>query len=251
MPVINEKGWTEIVDVDNLRTVNTRPLGRRHVPVNHGEALDIFRNVLSDKDITAKSESGLLSPDDYKYVYVMQVEVAGIKDYIFNLGFINYNNKQKSMTVIAGETVMVCSNECYTGIIKESRRKHTNNVFEDIRDKFNIGVEYFKRFKEQRYTEINTLKKQEFGDRQVADVVLNMHRKSLMANTNIDRIIKEWDKPTFDYGTGGNTAWDFLNASTYTFKEYVRDPLQRITLTNEVSEYINETCSIDVPKIDV
>lgn len=252
MSVLNQKNWMEITDIESLREVNTKRLGPRHVPINHGEALDLFKNKLVDRDIKIKQENGMLSPDDYKYVYCVAVDTKGLTDgsYSFNLGFVNYNNKQKSLTVIAGEKVMVCSNECYTGQIQSSRRRHTENAMSDINERFDNGFEYFDRFVEQRSDVINTMKQREFADEQLGQVVLNYHRKSMIGNTHINRIIREYDNPTFDYATGGGTAWDFLNAVTHVLKN-VTDPLARMNLQRDTDNYISQACEIDVPVIDV
>lgn len=252
MTILNQKNWDEVTDVATLKGVNTKRLGKRHVPINHGEALDLFKGKLADRNIKINTQNGMLSPDNYKYVYVVGVSTEGLTDgsYGFNLGFVNYNNKQKSLTVIAGEQVMVCSNECFTGQVVSSRRRHTENAMNDINERFDNGFEYFDKFVEQRSGIISTMRKREFGDAQLGEVVLSYHRESMIGNTHINRIIQEYDKPTFDYGTGGGTAWDFLNAVTHVLKG-VNDPLARMNLQKDTDTYINEACRIEVPVIDV
>lgn len=237
----NMRAWDKITDIETLKNVPTEPLGPRHVPVNHGVALDVFKNMLSGIKVNFTKEVGMLSPDQLKYVYAVQVQAQN-DDYAFNLGFINYNNKQRSLTGIAGESVFVCSNECYTGQIEDSKRRHTTNIMDDLADKFNACFAYFADFKERRSADITLMKAKKFGEVELGRVVLDLHRKSRIGNTNIDRIIGEWDNPQFNYG--GNTektAWGFLNSATHVFKG-INDPLQRIELNCDINQYIAEAC---------
>lgn len=245
MSVINEKHWTEITNIESLREVNTKRLGPRHVPINHGDALDLFKNKLADRDIKITSENGMLSPDDYKYVYVVAIDTKGLTDgsYNFNLGFVNHNDKSKSLTIIAGETVMVCSNGTYTGQIASSRRRHTENAIGDIDEKFDNGFEYFDEFVKKRCMEISTLKNTDFTEEDLGKMILNFHRRSQIGNTHIHRIIQEYDKPTFDYQTGGNTFWDFHNAVTHTIKK-ITNPIDRMRISNDSDRYMKEIMSV-------
>lgn len=241
MRVCNAKNW-ETLDVAKfpmLKNIKVKPLGNRHVPVNHGEALEIFKNRMTEHKFTPSKEVGLLSPDRLKFVYISEVVNEG-NEYAFNLGFVNYNNKARSLEVISGEKVFVCSNEMYSGIVQESRRRHTTNVWSVIESKFEIGINQFSEFIEARRTQINRLKDVKFNDARLGQAILHLHRFSSLGNTDIGRIVTEWDHPSFDYGTHRQSAWNFQNACTYVIKENIEDPLRRITVCKDVEAAISE-----------
>jgi len=240
--VMNAKNWDEITDIANLKTINTPPRGPRHRPVNHGEVLEVFKERMDNGNVRFTNEVGLVSPDKYKFVYLVDVKTGDPdtkRDYTFSLGFINYNNKQKSLTVIAGEKVFVCSNEMFSNQMEDTRRRHTENIFRDISDKFDTGVNYFSDFVETRQQGITTCKNTEFDEKDLGKTILNYHRRSAIGNTCINRIIKEWDEPSYDYGTGGGTVWDFQNSVTHVLKD-VTDPLSRMNLQRDTQVYLDE-----------
>jgi hypothetical protein len=235
--VINACQWEEITDINRLQKIEVNPLGPRHKPLNHGLALELFKDKLLDKGIEYEGEKGLMSPDTLKYAYV--VNITHNKEFSFCFGFVNYNNRQKCFTIIAGERVMVCSNEMFTGQIQESKKRHVNSLLGEIDAKMDLGLDYFNKFKDKRVDEIGVMKKREFGEPQLGKVVLNMHRNTTMSNTDIDRVIGEWDNPTYDYGVSKNTAWSFQNACTHVFKK-MTSPLAVIDLNVKLKEMIDD-----------
>lgn len=246
MRALNSASWADTKDLERLRGINTLPLGSRHVPLNHGDVLAKFWEGMKECGMTVATDRGMLSPDTYKYMYVAELANQGMRDksMTFNIGFINYNNKQRSFRVLAGERVFVCSNEMFSGEVKESKRKHTKNAWEVLREKMSAGFDMFKKFTDARKTEIDRLKALAFPDVSLGAAVLELHRKSGLGNTDIDRIIKEWDAPTFDYGVDKNTAWNFQNACTFVIKENVSDPLRRVALHEDIRHAIEAAVKV-------
>jgi len=238
MTVCNEKSWTNVTDIGNLRNIQTESLGPRHSPVNHGDCLDMFQNTLADKNVNFSNGTGLLSQDRLKYVYVCEIKVDVSPDFTFTMGFCNYNNKRKSLTGLAGEKVFICSNEMYTGQIKEHRRRHTAGIHGEVRGVFENTVEQFNTFVEERGTEINFLKEAKFGDKQLGDTVLNLHRNSYLGSANISRIVKEWDHPRHKEFEE-RTAWSFQNAATEVMKG-VANPDSRLLFGYDIHRFINQ-----------
>lgn len=236
--VCNQMNWTNVTNIGNLRNIPTESLGPRHSPVNHGDCLDIFQNTLADKNVNFDNGTGLLSKDRLKYVYVCEINVDNRPDLTFTMGFCNYNNKKKSLTGLAGEKVFVCSNEMYTGQIKDYRRRHTAGIHGEVRGVFENTVEQFDAFVKKRGAEIDFLKEAKFGDKQLGDTVLNLHRNSYLGSTNISRIVKEWDNPRHEEFKE-RTAWHFQNAATEVMKG-VTNPDSRLLFCNDIHKFINQ-----------
>ena len=238
MQVINEKGWRETTDDKMLLDIETIPLGERHVPVNHGEVLNMFREELNSREVNIQRESGLLSDDNLKYVYTVEVtDDATDSSYCFTLGFVNYNNKQKSFTMLAGEKVFVCSNEMYVGELNTTRRRHTTNIMFDLDYKLQEGFERYEHFTDVRCREIDVMREQNVSEELFGKIIVDMHRNNVMSNTNIGKLVEEWDEPTFEYEGGQSTMWDFQNCATHVAKR-ISNPLQRIETTSKLQEQI-------------
>jgi len=239
MRVCNAKNWEKMgpAQFAGLKNIKVESLGNHHVPINHGEALELFKNRMETHSFTPTKEVGLLSPDRLKFVYVSEVQNEG-NEYAFNLGFVNYNDRSRALEVISGEKVFVCSNEMYTGIVQESRRRHTTHVWKILEEKFEFGINRFSEFIEARRGQIDMLKEEKFNEPRFAAAILHLHRHSSFGNTDIGRIVTEWDNPSFQYGTHQRSAWNFQNACTYVIKENIEDPVRRISVCKDVDASI-------------
>ena len=235
--VCNAKKWISTIDSNHLRTISTPSLGTRHVPVNHGEIVDIFRDNLGKKKIDIVQERGLLSPDFMKYIFVVDIKTDAT-DYNFTLGFVNYNNKAKTFRGFAGEKVFVCSNEMISNLIETSARRHTTNVMAALGDKVDNIVEHYFIFREQRTADINVLKSREFSESHLAQMVLAMHRENFLGNAFIDRVIEEYDNPRHEEFKE-KTIWSFQNACTEIAKE-IDNPERKIVATNRINGLIKQ-----------
>ena len=247
--VLNDENWDNVIDIEELKRVNTPSLGNRHTPVNHGTALEIFKTTLDERGIKMSNEHGMLNSNvdkdmNMKYIFVADVRIPGIDDYVLNFGFVNFNNKQKSFTILLGERVMVCSNECFTHQLADLGRRHIgDSVIESITEKIDIGAERFLDFTENRVQEIDGLKSVDFTDQMAGEALLDFHRNGRnISNSNIGRIVSEYDNPCHEEFKGRN-GWNFLNACTETFK-CIDNPVLRMSAQSHASKTINNICKI-------
>ena len=243
--VLNQKCWSETVDLNDLRAVKTTPLGTKHHPVNHGDALEMFKTKLIDNGINVIKERGMLSVNKLKYIYVADV-YNKCSDMVLTNGFINYNDKSKAFTMVMGEKVFVCSNECVSHQLRDLKSRHTGNVYQEIRDKMQSGIERFFEFTNERINDINMMKETPFGEKQLGSVILDLHRGSGLSNTNIGKIVEEFDNPSYPEFMD-RSAWNFHNACTHVFKR-IADPIVRINMQHKMNTYVHK--AIDVMPID-
>lgn len=250
--VCNSKNWRPTVDVASLKQVETVPLGTRHVPVNHGDALDLFKNILAENNLPVLNENGMLSQNSLKYVYTADVTDASMEDLVFTIGFVNFNDKHKSFTGLAGERVFVCSNEMFSSQIREARNRHTMSIISSLRGKMLNLVEYFKRFRDARIHEIEALKVTPWSDQYLAQIVLSFHRNNIIENNSIiDKIVTEYDNPRHEEFKP-RTAWSFQNACTEILKQ-VEDPCRRFNANIRIKKEMDTMLKgvIDIKAVDM
>ena len=235
--ICNQMNWETTTNVNRLTDIVTEPRGPRHNPVNHGMALELFKERLDGSNIKISKDNGMLSTDLMKYIYTAEVMDESIPDYAFTLGFINFNNKKKSFTGLFGETVFVCSNEMFRGETINDNRRHTANVWGKLTGKMDSIIERFNIFRDNRFKQIETMKEMELSDRDTGEIILNMHRNSVMSNTNIARVVHEFDYPTHqEFKT--RTLWSLQNAVTETAKN-ITDPNRRMNATNRMHDILD------------
>jgi len=239
--ICNGADWIETEDINRLRQIKAEPLGKKHHPVNHGIALELFRESLSRNNVPVLNQKGMLSNDGLKYIYVADV-YDDMQDSVLTNGFINYNDKSKSFTIIMGERVFVCSNECVSHQLSDLRRKHTRNVIGDIRERIQKGIDRFLYFSDERRKDIARLKETPFNENELGRAVLSFHRDGELSNTNIDRIIAEYDNPTYDVFRE-HTAWNFHNACTEVFKR-INEPLARMSMQKKMNDFVHNAVGL-------
>ena len=235
--ICNEKNWERTTNLERL-AIEPEILGPRHSPVPHADALGLFKERIGDNGITITKETGLLSQDEMKYIYVAEVKDTAISDLALTMGFINFNNKKKAFTGLFGERVFVCSNEMFHGETIHDNRRHTTNIWGKLNDKVDSIVEKFKRFREIRLKEIEQLKDHSMTDSDVGEMVVNIMRNHILSNTNTARLVKEWDHPTHPDFLPRN-MWSFQNHFTEVAKR-ISDPGRRIKATHNFGELIKE-----------
>lgn len=240
--ILNQKNWIETIDAGRLTEIETSAQGPRHCPINHGNALTMWRDLIGGSNLQIVNERGLLSQDNMKFILTSDVVDAKFEDFTFTIGWINYNNRMKAFTGFAGEKVFVCSNEMVSCQIYDSRRKHTTNVLDILKEKMTNIIEKFKSFRDERIVQIETMKTIPFADAQLGKLVLKLHREGNIGNTDIDRIIAEYDTPSHDC-FAPRTAWSMQNHLTEVAKK-IDDPCRRILFTNQSHGFIHEIIDV-------
>jgi len=235
--ICNDKNWETTTNINRLSSIITEPRGPRHNPVNHGTALELFNERLGNNNIKISKQNGMLSQDLMKYIYTAEVIDESIPDFAFTLGFINFNNKKKSFTGLFGETVFVCSNEMFRGETIKDNRRHTANIMGKLEGKMDSIIDRFNDFRDKRFVQIEAMKNYELSDRETGELILNMHRNNVMSNTNIARVVQEFDFPTHEEFKP-RTLWSFQNSVTETAKN-ITDPNRRMNATNRMHNIID------------
>lgn len=236
--VLNDKNWIKTVNRDQLLGIAAVSQGPRHNPVNHGEMLDRFSERADHAGIQITAEKGLLSPNGQRFMYVADVAYdINDADYNFTVGFVNFNDRSRSFTGLAGQRVMVCSNECVTGILEESKTRHSTNVDNRLDAKMDSIFGQFKQVCDVQIGNVDRMKAAQLTDSLLGQFILNVTRSDFMGAANVRRVIEECDRPTLN-NHDDNSMWRLHNAATYVIRENVKNPLQIATSTKILNDEI-------------
>ncbi len=235
--VCNDRGWTNTTNMDMLRAIAAKPMGPRHNPVNHGEVLERFSARAENAGINVTAETGLLSPDKKRFMYV--ADIRGNKettDYICTLGFVNFNDRTRSFIGICGTNVFVCSNLCISGIVDISKTRHTTNVDARLDEKMDRIVDGFRDHERTIITTINTMKSTKLTNEIINSFIVNCMRSEHIGATNVRRILNEIDSPTLN-NTCDSSVWRLHNAMTYVAKQ-IKNPILRVESIKGMNDLI-------------
>lgn len=235
---MNGDNWTIETEVPVLRKTGVtvrEDRGVNHAPLNQGFIVDMFNKKLSQRigDDKIIERIGMLSPDEQRYMYYVQVQATA--DMAFSVGFVNFNDKSASFKGLAGEEVFVCSNQSYTGVV--TSRKHVGNPNVWAPQAIDGIFDCFDEFSGKRIIEIDRMKDLNMTKNRLGQFVLDLHTETTFSGARIQKIVNEIQNPTFDYGSGGHSGWDAFNAVTHITKE-VKNPIQKIVQEREAQAVI-------------
>jgi hypothetical protein len=237
--VCNDRGWTKTTNMDLLRSIDAVSMGPRHNPINHGTVLERFRDRAASAGVEITAEQGLLSPDKKRFMHVADIRYDSLNsDFAFTVGFINFNDRTRSFTTIAGQRVFVCSNLCITGTLEESRTRHSTNVDGRLDARMDTAFAKFDEMFRVQMSNVDAMKAEKLTDALVGKFMLEATRQDLMGATNLRRIVEEIDKPTLN-NVNDNSAWRLHNAATYVLRENVKNPLLVAETTKRANDIIS------------
>ena len=226
--VLNQNGWNPTTDVEFLASINNPSLGPRHLPIQHGEVLQMFLEKADQMGISIKSSSGFLSPEKDKYIYIAETDQN--EEVSYSLGFINFNDRSKSFVGLASERIHKWRSVCFSGVFSPSRTRHTLNVEERLEGKIDGVFGQYEKYITDMKSAMGFLKESQINDANLGRILVNLHRKQVMGATNITRIINEYDNPDFE--DVGNNGWKVYGSFSEVIKR-LKNPIDSITIGNE------------------
>lgn len=154
----------------------------------------------------------------FDMVGAWNVTVPGVEempDQKLALGFAHSNRCKRSLRLMVGSTVFVCTNGLATGEIVLAK-KHTVGLSLDAEiDKGLIRyVESAKLLKHRT----DLLKATELTDEQADHILMEAGRNKMMGYPTLGRVSEEYMHPTFA-DNGSKTSWGLYNAFTYVLKK--------------------------------
>lgn len=238
MSKIEAAGWMKVTDIEKLKNLNHIPQGPRHVPVPHYDAIVSFRDQLAEHNIQVLNETIVLSPDTFRLMYLADIAAKDTDEYVYQVGFINNNDRSKAFTGIAGTKVIINSAQMHYSD-GSYKTRHTTNVREMLYERNAHIIRWFKEFYAEQTGRIEAMKNTEVTDEILGAVVLAYIRnRYTLSSTNIKNIVKEYDDPKYDEFKARN-LWSLQNTTAEVFKK-VKSPLLKLEVMEIFGETINQ-----------
>ena len=226
MSKIEAAGWMKVIDIENLKNIKHAPQGPRHVPVPHYDAIVSFRDQLAEHNIQVLSETIVLSPDTFRLMYLADIAAKDTDEYVYQVGFINNNDRSKAFTGLAGTKVFINNAQMHYSD-GSYKTRHTTNVREMLYERNAHIIRWFEEFYAEQTGRIEAMKNTEVTDEILGAVVLSYIRnRYTLSSTNIKNIVKEFDDPKYDEFKP-RTLWSLQNTTAEVFKK-VKSPLLKL-----------------------
>lgn len=167
-----------------------------------------------------KFEDRILAVDKtgFDMVGAWNVSVPGIadmEDQKLAIGFSHSNCCKRSLRLLVGSVVRVCTNGLVSGEVVLTK-KHTIGL--DLDAEIDGGLTRYVEAAKQLKARTDALKETELADEQVDHILMEAGRNHLIGYCTLGRVSEEYFHPTFA-DNGSKTAWGLYNAFTHVIKK--------------------------------
>ena len=203
-------------------------------PVPHQVLIETIEEKLYQKDLKIICENFSANKQGRQMFGVFTVK-NGNNEQNLNIGFRNSYDKSLPVGLVAGSTVIVCSNLMFKGDIKVLR-KHTNGVFNDLDSLVTRVIENSLQQFEALQTDTRKLKELPMNRQQMGELAGRMFINDNIITATQMGIIK--NEIHFSDHFREATKWDFYNHCTEALK--ISHPGARMQSQINLHQYVME-----------
>lgn len=191
-------------------------------PIPHSFFLEsIMNQVNNTSDLETTSRRVYTNNAGTKLVCFIGVKFRGMEtDHDFELemmiGGKNSYDKSMAAAIVAGASVMICSNGVIAGDMITFKRKHTGTIAEELREKTTEGIQLMKDNFNNLVLQVDIMKDYDLTPTQKAEIMGVMYFEEEIVTPNQLSIIKKEMKESEHFR--GNSLWDLYNNVTQSLK---------------------------------
>lgn len=185
-----------------------------YTPVSNQILIETIKEKLYKNNMELVTERYTTNKTKSQLFGVMEVK-QGNNEQLLNFGFRNSYDKSLAVGMVAGSTVIVCSNLMFKGNIKVMR-KHTNGVFNDLQNLVNDVVDIGYEELESIIKDSTHLKNIEINRKEMAQIAGDMFINHNIVNSTQINILKREIEQSQKFKN--LTMWDFYNHCTEALK---------------------------------
>lgn len=192
-----------------------------YMPVPHRNLMHMVTSAFTSQGFDVDRPQHQIHRKKPRFASTFSVSGGGLpgdKAFDWMVGVLNSYDQSRSVSILFGARVFVCSN----GMIiceRQLKTRHTINVWDRIPSLVGQAVLAFGDtiIKAQRRND--RLREVKVDDRRAIDsFALDVCRLGLLPETKAVAYANEIHNPSFDYGTHETTLWNIHNAYTHTAK---------------------------------
>lgn len=181
-----------------------------YTPVPHEVLIEKVQEALYKNNFRVDNEFYELAKEGKQLFSVMELS-EGDNGMKMNIGFRNSYDKSLSVGLVAGATVIVCSNLMFEGDIK-IMRKHTNNVFRDLDGIVEDAIEIVDQNFEVINRDAEVMKALPMAKTDMAKIAGQFFIEEDLINSTQLNVLKREIVGSEKFQ--GETLWDFYNHLT-------------------------------------
>lgn len=150
------------------------------------------------------------------FIYVRNVDETNDFGLEMMIGSKNSYDKSMAAALVAGASVMICSNGIVGGDMISFKRKHTGNIAEELNEKADIAIQSMIDGFTALTLDVEIMRNYDLTQREKAEILGVMYFEENMVTPNQLSIIKKEMEESDHFR--GNTLWDLYNNVTESLK---------------------------------
>jgi Domain of unknown function (DUF932) len=201
-------------------------------PIPHHQLVETLAETLSFRHINVTEDEYVISDDGMKMFGLLKLD-ATFLDVRFSIGIRNAHDKSMRLGLVAGYSVMVCSNMAFNGEFKPVLAKHTKHF--NLQDALTIGVDRIQRGWEPLQQQMEHRRTLELSDDQARLHIYDAFLAGRFPIKLMKPVDQEYFNPSYEEFKP-KTLWSLENAFTSTFKKL--KPIPQYQATAQLGQFI-------------
>lgn len=221
-------------------------------PIPHSYFLDTIVNQINHtRDLEVTRRDVYSNLDGRKLVFFLGVKYRGMEtdpNFGLEMMFGGKNSYDKSMAaaLVAGASVMICSNGVIAGDMITFKRKHTGTIQEELIEKASEGIVKMRDGFNNLVLQVDLMKDYNLTQRQKAELLGVMYFEENMISPNQLSVIKKEMKESEHFR--GGSLWDLYNNVTESLKS--SHPLTHIEDHIKLHKFMTQVAGIEDVEVE-
>ena len=228
-----------------------KPSGRFHKIYPFSEYVEDIHDSLRRHGISVSDEQYVLSHGAQRMFGLMTIETQE-KDWKLALGVRGSHDKSVARGIALGTNVMVCSNLCFSGELFMDKAKQTLFNGDKIKSIIDVAISVIPNALQEQKYQFFLYKGTELPEEEINTIIAEAFRQGYITGTQMGRVIREYDNPTYpEHNTAGN-LWKLFNAFTQAIKPTGNgvDMNTVVRRTTGVTKVINAAISVSAEVVE-
>ncbi len=221
---------TTVADLERVEMVKPEWLGKAWKGIEHKDLVNTLQESFQSRGWGFDEPKLSMDKTEARLAGSWNLDIPDIEkmtDQSLSIGFLTANDGSKSLRLVIGTTVFVCTNGMVTG---EILLKHKHTIHFDLRAELDTALEVYHHRAERIPKFVNALKQREVSQQEADHILMEAGRLGMMGWKKLGDVSKEFMKPTYSE-LAVPTSWGLYNAFTHIIKGM--PAIQQMDLMNE------------------
>jgi len=241
---------TQFVTEQHIRNAALPTHGKRYTVIPHGYIIDETRKELQNAGFVINQELYKTSLDGQVAQGVYHLNYGTDQDMGLMFAWSNSYNKMMRFKCAVGAQVFICMNGVVSGDLANYKRKHTGSALIDVTNSIQFQITHAKEYYNNLVADKELLKQVQLSKSEQGSVVGRLLiEQEILTLTQVGMVQREIEKPTHQYSTNPDSAWDLYNHITLALKD--SHPLSYLSDHQKVHNFfVNEFGQLTKPVYD-